>query len=141
MGMDKWLIYSIISLISWGLWGVALKLASRSLEWHQVYVSTVLSSIILSTALLLYFKGDIISPSNTTGYLYALVAGFLGGAGYIALIKALEHGSAPVVIALTSLYPVIVAILSVILLGEAMGIRKIAGLGLAIIAIILLSTS
>ncbi len=137
--VDKWLLYSTISLASWGLWGVLLKLASKSLEWHQIYVTTVISSIILSIILASYFKGSILSSTAYSGHLYAITAGFLGGIGYIALIKALEHGSASVVITVTSLYPVIVALLSTLFLGETLDLRRVTGLGLAIIAIILLS--
>ncbi len=136
---DKWLVPAILALLAWGVWGVALKKASQGLQWYQVYVYTNSAIlIVMSVVVLLYGQTALrVPPPKAVG---AIVAGLLGTLGYVLLIVSLKNGGkASVVIPLTGLYPAITTILSTIILGEHLGLRKSLGVLLAMLAIILLS--
>ncbi len=137
MSVSSWLLFSLICLILWGLWGVVLKLAYREMPWTNVYFLSSLSSFIL--AFTVYLLTSRSGPVFSGSTYYALLAGLFGGLGYVFFIKALEKGSASIVIPLTALYPVITALLSIIILREKLALHQVIGITLAVIAIVLLS--
>lgn len=135
--MENWIIYSILCLILWGLWGFVLKLAYSNLSWTEAYFLSSLSSFILMLIVISYHS--VKPPSLNTYSIMALIAGIFGGAGYIFFMKALEQGKASVVIPLTALYPAITTIIALVVLREKISIYQGIGIVLAIIASILLS--
>ncbi len=137
--MGRWLIFSLITLILWGLWGVVLKIATNKiLEWKSVYIATNSAIIVVLTVILLTSIGNL--KLTPTSYLWGFFAGLMGTLGYIFLVLSLEAGGkASVVIALTSVYPVLTALLSKYILKEKITNFQWAGIFLAVIAIILLS--
>ncbi len=136
--IGKWLAASLATLVLWGLWGVVLKKASEELEWYQVYVYSNLSIIIVISLLtIIYNKNLIVPPSRAN---LAIIAGLFGTLGYIFLILSLRlGGKASIVIPLTGLYPAVTAALSYVILSESLSAKKVAGIILALIAIILIS--
>lgn len=141
--MDSWLVLSILVILAWGFWGLALKYASLNLEWQYVYVASALgASIVYATAtLILAITGRLAQTSDFKGLGVAVLGGLMGALGGLMLIVALRLGQASVIVPLTSIYPAVTAALSIALLGESVTARKIAGIILAILAVILLSRS
>jgi transporter family protein len=71
---------------------------------------------------------------------WAFLTGILGGTGNIAFFHALViGGKASIVVPATALFPVVTVILATVLLHERMRRIQQAGLGLAIVAIYILS--
>jgi len=136
--MESWVVYGVLCLLFWGLWGFVLKLAYSNLSWTETYFLSTLASFIVMLLVVSYYRG--IPSSLNTSMATALVAGVFGGAGYIFFVKALEHGKASVVIPLTALYPAVTAIIALIVLREKISLYQGIGIVLAIAAAILLST-
>jgi len=139
VAFSSWFLAALGTLLLWGVWGVALKIASTGEEWYRVYVTTNLVIVAAVVALLVYY-----SPANAimTGSkaLVALLAGASGTLGYFFLILALKWGGkASIVIPLTSLYPAVTVVLSRLVLGEEATLRQYVGIALAIIAILLMT--
>ena len=136
--MESWVVYGVLCLVFWGLWGFVLKLAYSNLPWTETYFLSTLASFIVMLVLISYYRA--IPSSLNTYSVTALIAGVFGGAGYIFFVKALEHGRASVVIPLTALYPAVTAIIALIILREKISLYQGIGIVLAIAAAILLST-
>lgn len=136
--MTKWLVFAITTLILWGFWGVALKLASKKLDWRALYV---FSNIAILVVILIFILTKSVSlPINRASLGLALAAGVCGTLGYITLILSMKAGGrASIVIPLTSLYPALTVILSKILLQESLNKYQVVGIILALVAIVLLS--
>ena len=134
--MASWVMYSLLCLILWGLWGFFLKLAYEGSTWLEVYFLSAVASFTLALTVFLLGNGKV-SVSKST--VLALLAGLFGGGGYILFMKALETGKASIVIPLTALYPAITAILALLFLGEKLSTTQVVGIALAVIATILLS--
>jgi uncharacterized membrane protein len=66
------------------------------------------------------------------------LTGVVGVAGLMTFYLALERGKASVVIPTIGVYPVVVAVLAVALLGEQLRPPQMVGVGLAVVAIVLL---
>lgn len=136
--MESWVVYGVLCLVFWGLWGFVLKLAYSNLSWTETYFLSTLASFIVMLVVVSYYRA--IPMSLNTYSVTALIAGVFGGAGYIFFVKALEHGRASVVIPLTALYPAVTAIIALIVLREKISLYQGIGIVLAIAAAILLST-
>lgn len=135
--MQAWLLYSLLCLILWGLWGFALKIAYQNLSWIQTYFLSSLASFTLMLIVILYYRMKL--PPIGTASIVAIIAGLFGGAGYLFFVKALEQGKASIVIPLTALYPAITAIIALIVLREKISVYQGIGILLAVAASILLS--
>ena len=133
----NWLYSSIIALICWGIWGVLAKLASRYMEWSQVFVISSIASLIATVAVFVFFKPQI--DVSSPGFNYSLLAGAAGSLAVVAFFAALGTGKASIVVPLTALYPVITIILSYLILSERISPTRGVGILLALAAIIFLS--
>ncbi len=135
----KWLFYSLLALVLWGVWGAVLKYASRGLSWQQLYF---FSGLATTTIVILLGLSNAKRLVGTSLYyaLLGIVAGFFGTLGYIAMIKALEAGGrASVVVPLTSLYPAITVVLAWAVLKEQLTPSRVLGILFALLAIYLFS--
>lgn len=133
-----WLVYAVASVAFWGVWGFMGKLALRHLNWIQVSLFYGFSIVIVFSALLLA------SRHRDDGWAWSgiwvgALTGVLGTAGLIAFYLALDRGKASVVVPLIGVYPIVTALLSVVFLGERLSPVQIAGVGLAIVAVVLIS--
>ena len=135
--MQNWLVFSLLCIFLWGLWGFILKFTYKDLSWLQTYFLSSLASFMLALLVFLYYKGDISLRLRST-YI-AMLAGVFGGAGYIFFVKALVTGKASIVIPLTAIYPVVTVVLALLVLGEKISIYQAIGVILAIVATILIS--
>ena len=74
------------------------------------------------------------------GIFWAFLTGILGGLGNLAFFQALvKGGKASVVAPVTALFPVVTVLLALVFLKERLGRVQWLGLGLAFVAIYLLS--
>jgi len=135
--LSLWIVFSLLTLLAWGVWGLFIKIASKDLSWLETYFLSSLTSFLLATTVFLY-HGRGIRFSSRAVYT-ALLAGLFSGSGYIFFVKALESGKASIVIPLTALYPAITVVLALLVLGEKLSIYHIIGILMAIGAVILLS--
>jgi len=137
IGVAGWIIYSLLCLLLWGMWGLVLKLAYSGYTWLDVYFISAATSFTLALAVYFLSGGGKVVISRSAAL--AVLAGVLGGGGYIFFMKALETGKASIVIPLTALYPAVTVILALLLLGEKLSTVQVLGITLAVIAAVLLS--
>ncbi len=137
--MSSWIIYSILCLVTWGVWGIFLKLSYRELSWLETYFISSLTSFLLALTIYVAYKGRIDFVNKQFYIALAGIAGLLGGGGYVFFVKAIESGKASIVIPLTALYPAITALLAIVFLGEKVSMLQAIGIVLAIVAAIILS--
>lgn len=141
----SWLVYSLLTILLWGVWGALTKAISAEID---AYMNQALFGIgVLPVMAIVFFcsarwreEGSAGGEGRRRGIFYAFITGVLGGLGNIAFFKALaEGGKASVVVPATSLSPLVTVILAYFMLEErASGYQK-AGLVMAMVAIYLLS--
>ena len=135
--MSSWLALSLVSLGLWGLWGVFSKVATQHLGPQVAYLLGM-TGYLPVFGILLYETGGRV-PWQPWGWAAAVAAGMSTGFGLFFFFRALHHGTASVVVPLTSLYPVVTVILSWLFLKESLSPRQLTGLILAVAAVWLLS--
>src|ERR1700723_2093574 len=140
LGMPRWLLFSLITILVWGAWGVVSKVASEGVDanTNQIFFTFGLLPLIA-----LVWR----SPRNAgggagrrVGIGWAFLTGILGGTGNIAFFRALVvGGQASVVVPVTALFPLVTVILALALLRERLGLLQKIGLALALVAIYFIS--
>jgi transporter family protein len=137
--MTTWVSYSLIALCFWGLWGFCEKVASRSVvPGNLIILSTLGSLTVFPIYLMLFarqFKFDLQNPD----YYMSLAGGMAGAIGGVFFYFAISKAEASRVVTVTSLYPLISVILACLFLNETLTVQKIAGIGCAVAAVILLT--
>lgn len=130
-------LFALIATVSWGIWAFFAKLAGRTLQAEVTVVVTYLVGALLGACYIALQSGLPSVPSG--GLKFAVVSGIFFGIGGLSYYHALRGGSATVTTTVAALYFVVTAILAVILLGEHLPKQQIAGIVLAVIAVVLLS--
>lgn len=135
--MAAWMVYSLLALLLWGVWGILNKVATSRLPSWMVFSVELLPYLMVGGIVWGLSRGPVVW--NGPGLAAAMAAGLSGGVALFFFLKALASGPASVVVPLTSLYPVITVLLGVTLLGETLTGRHVAGILLAMGAVWLLS--
>jgi uncharacterized membrane protein len=132
--MPRWLFYSILTVVFWGIWGfLPRKLGAMSAEQSQV-ISTL---GLLPIMVVLGTRRRLLSGTRLKrGCMLAFAAGLVGSVGNIAFYRLMNAGqSAATVVPFTSLYPMVTVVLAVVLLKEKLNVVQISGVVLALVSI------
>ena len=135
--MRTWYLYALLTVVTWGLWGVFSKIASNYAKPRQ--------ALLFQTAGVLIFAVLVLTLENfriewhAVGFTWAALGGFFAFVGFLTFFAALEQGKASTVVTLSALYPLVTIILSIAFLHEKLTPRQGAGIVLALIASVLLA--
>ena len=136
--MQTWFIFSMLALILFGLSGVTQKRSTDHISFEASFVWFCAAMVIISGGVALAVPLD----WRLTPGLVALAAlgGLLNGAGALTCFAAFEHGGkASVVIPIVNLYPLVTIGGARLFLGEKLNANQVAGIVLALAAVIFLS--
>ncbi len=130
--MKPWLIYAVFTVLAWGVWGLCSKLASNHTRPRQtlLFQAVGVAAFALMVLAVEHFKVDW-SPA---GFGWSFAGGFVNFVGFLAFFAAVEKGKVSTVISLSSLYPVVTIVLSLVFLHERLSRREGLGIGFAILA-------
>jgi transporter family protein len=135
--MTAWQIFAVCCVGSWGVWGFIAKLATgRGVHPLTLSVISSLTGAFATGAVFFLMRPP--WERGGSNLLFALLAGVCGSAGGIAFYLALHHGRASVVVPLSSLYPAVTILLSLVFLDERPSPTQSIGIVLALIASLLL---
>jgi uncharacterized membrane protein len=139
--MPRWLLWSLLAVLCWGLWAVISKLIGDALTAAQ---SQALSTLGLVPVMLgLGFSRRLaVTGRRCPGIMSGLASGILACGGNVAYYHALNSGAkAATVVPLTALYPLLTIALAVLLLREKLNRVQAAGVLLSLAAIYLFNVS
>lgn len=132
-----WLAYAIIAGLCWGVWGTLAKFISEDVS---PYMNHILFTIGMLFTLPFVIRRCRRKQLNKKGTLWGFVAGFFAISGNIAIYYAFTSGGeASIVVPLTNLYPMVTIFIAFLFLKERLNVLNIAGLCMALPAIVLLS--
>jgi transporter family protein len=133
----NWLGFSLLAVCLWGVWGFLGKVASQHLPSPMVYLLTISGHLVVVAYLLIEGLGPV--SWQPWGVGAAVGSGIAMAVALLFFLEALARGPALVVVPLTALYPAVTVALSWIFLREALTLRHLIGLALALAAVWLLS--
>jgi transporter family protein len=127
------------TIVAWGTWGVFSKLAIDRID-QQVMVW---GSLIVVPAIILIYLGAaghlVPLEMHAVGITYAALGGVGAALGTVCFYLLLARERASLAVPLTSLYPALTVILSVLFLKEHLNGVHIVGILFALAAVALLS--
>ena len=134
--MPNWLLLSVGTVLLWGVWGMLLKLTVDRLGPQSTWLvhSLAFASWVLLSKFVTGFKLNI----QTGGVLLAILAALFASSGGLLLLTALSKSKASAVLPLVALYPAFTVLLSMVFLKESLSTSQWFGVGLAIVAGVLL---
>ena len=136
--LPGWLWFAAIALVFWGITGVTQKLATNKISSELSFIWFAYAMIAISVVLTLFVA--IHWHVRPLVFWAAVAGGTLNGLGALTSFTALESGGkASVVISVISLYPLVTVALAVAFLHERLTVAQGVGVGIAIVAAVLLS--
>jgi transporter family protein len=136
--MRAWLLPTLLTLITWGLWAFLPKLAARHIDPQSSIIYQVLGGLLVGVVVLVSLKFQV--QYNTPGFTLSLAIGILGFVGSFVYLVAVSRGPLSLVAPITALYPMFAILLGLIFLGETITARQAVGIGLSLVAIYLISS-
>ena len=134
--MESWIIFAVLSLLAYGLWGFFPKLTVGLINSKEFIVYEAIGVILISLVILLFLG----KPSfNIRGVTFAMLTGILGIIGTLFFVAALAKGKASVIITISALYPMLVFFLASVFLKEPITLKQGVGIVFALIALVLFS--
>ncbi len=130
--MKPWVVYAAFTVLSWGVWGFCSKLASNHTRPRQTLLFQAVGVVGFAVLVLAIENFKVVWSGAGFGWSFA--AGFVNFIGFLAFFAAVEKGKVSTVISLSSLYPVITILLSVLFLHERVSRREGLGIGFALLA-------
>lgn len=136
---DKlWLVFILITVVTWGIWGAFSGYQIQNgIPDTIVYIVWALSMIPCAIVALIINKGKFMC--NAKSALLGCTVGLLGAGGQLVLFKALTLGPSYIIYPFISMSPVIVITLAAVFLKEKATRWQVAGIVVALVAILLLS--
>ncbi|MBC7826168.1 MAG: DMT family transporter [Chitinophagaceae bacterium] len=134
---NRWIVYSIVAALFWGVWGVIAKLIAEDIN---PYTNHFLFSCGMLVTVPFVFRKCVAVKPKARGIGWGLIAGILAIAGNIAVYNSFASGGmAAIVIPVTNLYPMITIAIAISFFKEKLNWVNAAGILLAIPAVIILS--
>jgi bacterial/archaeal transporter family protein len=136
--IPAWLLFAFLALVLFGISGITQKLSTNQISSELSFVWFAYAMAAISLVLLVTVP--IHWHVRPQIFWLAVGGGALNGLGALTSFTALESGGkASIVISLISLYPLVTVAFAVLFLHERLTVAQLAGVGLAIVAAILLS--
>ena len=134
-----WLVFILITIVTWGVWGAFsdTQMDRDNIPETVVYILWALTMIPCAIVALCVNKGKFMHDWKSA--VLGCTVGLLGAGGQLVLFKALAIGPAYIIVPFISMSPVIVITLASIFLKEKANKWQIAGIVVALAAILLLS--
>ena len=133
-----WLVFILITVATWGVWGAFSGYQiQHGIPDTVVYIAWAVSMIPCALAALVINKGKLKHDWKSVGL--GCAVGLLGAGGQLVLFKALTLGPSYIIYPFISMSPVIVITLAAIFLREKATRWQMAGIAVALAAILLLS--
>ena len=135
--MPSWIIPAVVCFFAWGLWGFLPKYALRSISANDVLLCEILGALAVGICVLLIsgFKVKL----NVNGAAFAIGAGICNYVGILCYVYAIRNGPVSIISAITALYPIFTIAMAYFMLHESISLRQLAGMGLAMVSIILMA--
>ena len=138
----SYLPWAILSLVAYALVPPLLNVATTGSVRMPSNVAALYSNLVLvigTVAIVVYNREAALTYVSHPTFKYVILAGVFLTIGIVAYYRALSLGPVSVVSPIFGMFLVLSSVIGIAFLNESLTARKVAGIGLAIIAIYLVS--
>jgi transporter family protein len=130
-------VFGLLTMLAWGFWIIFGNVASNTIDPKLAAFLSYVTAAVVSGLFLLV--ADTSFAVTNRGLVFAAAAGVAAAIGVVSTFIGVTVGSTAVVATIGGMYFVTVAVLSVLALGEPVTLPKVAGIGFALVAVVLLN--
>jgi len=130
--------YGLLSALSWGISTLLAAVAARRIGALRTVVIGEAAGLAGYWTLFLLGHFSLRGVGDTSWLL--ILAGVIAVAGYLAMYRGLESGHVGLVSAISACYGGVIAVLSVVLLGEHLTAAAVAGIAATVVGVMLAVT-
>lgn len=134
---ERWFLMILLAIVCFSFGSFFGKLASLKDIPFRVYFFEAVGTLTVFTTVVIYYRNTIFN--NFAVNYPALLMGLCWGIGTVLFIIALKYAKLSIVAPLSAAYPALTVILALVFLGEKLELREIAGIGFAIVSVVLLA--
>ena len=136
---SSWTFWALLSATFAALTAIFAKVGIENINSDFATLLRTLV-VLISLALILYATGQYqpLSSIPARSYVFLVLSGLATGASWVCYFRALKLGPASLVAPVDKLSVVLVAIISVLLLGEKLDLRQWGGIGLITAGVVML---
>jgi transporter family protein len=130
-------LFGFGTMIAWGFWIVFGNVASNAIDPEMAaFVSYLTATVVTGVYVVL---SDASLALTDQGLVFAGAAGVAAAIGVVSTFVGVTVGPTSIVATIGGLYFVTAAVISIVALGESVTATKVAGIGLALAAIVLIN--
>lgn len=129
--------FALVATVGWGLWAVLADLATRTIAPAVAMVLSYAAGTALVIGYVVLRPGSVALTQE--GVAFAVASGLVSGIGAAAFYAGLARGRAGIVTTISALYFVVAAAVGILVLGETVDARDLAGIAFAVLAVLLLA--
>jgi bacterial/archaeal transporter family protein len=135
--MPRWLRWSLLALLSWGVWAIMAKLIGDTLSGAQNQALSTLGVLPIMLALGVSRRFSV-AGNRRRGVFFAVAGGAVSCVGNVFYYDLFSRGGkAAMIVPLTALYPLATILLAMVLLKERLSRIQLGGVLLSLVAIYL----
>jgi len=137
--MQRWLTYTLIATALWSIWGIVSALVS--LEASPLVIQVISTLGVVPATLPLFLSPGWRRGTNfKLGIVFAALTGLFGNMGNLCILRAFSlKGPVSIVLPVSSMFPLVTAILAVLFLRERLNRIQLGGFVVALAAIYIVS--
>ena len=135
--MNPAILFGLGTMLAWGFWITFGNVASNSIDPETAAFVSYLTATVVTGLYVVVSDASLVVTNR--GLLYSAVAGVAAAIGVISTFVGVTVGSTAVVSTIGGMYFVTAAVISVAALGEPLSLQKVAGIGLALVAIVVIN--
>jgi len=137
----NYLVWALVALCAYSLVPPLSKLAADGIPIMVVALGANVTITVVNLVVVLSLGEGLESSPWSPQVLYMLLAGVFLSVGVLSYFQALDTGPVSVVTPIFGMFLVGSSAIGILVLGEAVTVRKLVGLGLAALAVFLTSTT
>jgi len=130
-------LFGLGTMVAWGFWIIFGDVASNTIDPKTAaFVSYTVAAV--ATGLFVVVSDASLAVTGR-GLLFASIAGVAAAVGVVSTFIGVTVGPTAVVSTIGGMYFVTAALISTIAFGEPLSLNKVAGIGLAVAAIVVIN--
>jgi transporter family protein len=130
-------LFGLGTMLAWGFWIVFGDVASNAIDPETAAFVSYTAAAVCTGVYVLVSDASLVVTDR--GLLFSAAAGLAAAIGVLSTFIGVTVGSTSVVSTIGGMYFITAAVISIVALGEPISANKIAGIGLALGAIVLMS--
>ncbi|MFQ5923098.1 MAG: EamA family transporter [Anaerolineales bacterium] len=135
--MRSWVFPAMFTFIFWGLWGFIPKITTRYINPTSAIAYEALIGLPMAMIIMAVMRFQV--QTEPRGIILASITGVLGLLGALGYLVAVTRGPVSLITAFVALAPALTILLAMVFLGETLAIRQWVGVGMALVAVLLIA--